>query len=60
MYEITVKSYAIDRDKLARTEKRNEDLESTVENERFDNIKKEKQFNTTISKLKEAKGSVEA
>ena len=52
MYEVVVKASAIDREKLARTEKRLEEAESTVEDDRFEFIKKEKQFKTEIDSLK--------
>ena len=49
---MTVKAYALDREKFARTEKRLEEAESTIEDDRYEFIEKEKQYNTTISKLK--------
>ena len=57
MYEFTVQSSAIDRVKLAHMEKRCQELESLVEDDRYDFIQKKKQYNTKIAKLKEAKAS---
>ena len=58
-YKVVLESFAIDRETLARAEERLKDLESTVEDDRFEFIEKEKQYNTTIKEHEQEKSSVE-